>query len=222
MPRNYRRYKKKNYGSRYNRVISSARNTAYLARQVIKIKRSMNVEYKFHDVTGTNTVVPDGAGTIVFLSNIDQGLLDTTRVGAQIKATYLEIKYDISAHASSTDSIVRIMLIEDKQTNQAIYAVADLLASVGNILSLVAPKNLDNKFRFRVIRDRRYNFSGTGGKTNISGTFKVKLNSKIRYDNTGNGIADLTSKSFSLLFISNEPTNTPDITFFSRLRYVDN
>ncbi len=207
-----RRYYKSNTRTSY------ARSTW---RAIKSIKKRLNTEYKFHDVAANVTIV-DASGVITQLSNIDQGLTDITRIGAQIKASFLDVRWNLFANASATTTIVRLMLIEDKQTNQAIYTTADLLAVVTSLNSLVSHKNLDNKYRFRILRDKSFNFSGPNGITTKNGQWRIPLNKRIRYDNTGNGIANITSVSYSLLVIGNEVTNDPNLIFQSRLSYVDN
>lgn len=187
------------------------------------IKRLMNVEVKFFDVSGVAVAIPDGVGTIVQLTNIPQGDTDITRDGAQVKLMSIDFKAFINMSASATASTVTIMLIVDKQTNQAIYTTTALLHTVTNALSVVSPLNLDNKFRFRVLKRWIFDINNDGrNKKVLKWHHKFGNNMKIRFDNSTSAIEDLTSKSLSLLFISTEGTNEPTIHFFNRLRFVDN
>ncbi len=223
-----KRYKKrrgKNLLGSYNKYVSAASKTALLAMQVYKLKSLINVEQKFFDVSSASTAIPDGVGTIVQLTNIGQGDTDITRDGSQIKLTSWSFKAIITSNTSAADTgtSVAVFLIEDKQTNGAIYTTADLLASVTNVLSVVSSLNLDNKFRFK-IHKRWILDVNLAGKARRTLQFYKKFGNdmKLRFDANSPAITDLTSKSLSLLFISNEATNTPTITFFNRLRFVDN
>ncbi len=223
-----KKYKKKrgrNLLGSYNKYVSAASKTALLAMQVYKLKSLINVEQKFFDISSSSTSIPDGIGIIVQLTNIPQGDTDVTRDGAQIKLMSWNFKAIVSVNTSvaNTGSSVTIMLVEDKQTNQAIYTTASLMQSTGNVLGVVSSLNLDNKFRFKVHKRWILNLNNASGSRRVLRFYKkFGNNMKLRFDASTSAIADLTSKSLSLLMISNEATNEPAITFFNRLRYVDN
>ncbi len=133
----------------------------------------------------------------------------------------MTFNYIISQHATAVNTQMRCMIVHDKQTNEAIYTAADLLQDVTVSDSIVAPRNLDFGRRFQVLYDKVHVFSDSGSTNTVKKVYK-KLNIKLRFDGSTPSIADLTQSSLSLFLISNEPSNTPLITFFVRLRYVDN
>ncbi len=214
------RYKKRTgpgYKACGKMVYSDAKKALGIAKH---LKRLVNVEIKNFDVQQTNTTIA-GSPVIIQLSNIPQGDTTITRDGAQCKVLALELSIFLTRHSSSTNSTVRLMLVCDKQTNQAIYVNSDLLEDVTIIDGLVTRYNLDNKFRFSVIWDRLFHINeGSSSSKSFKKTFR--MNKILRFDGNTPSIADLTSNSLSLVQVSNEATNTPSITMFSRLRYVDN
>ncbi len=184
------------------------------------LKRLVNVEVKNFDVQQTNVPVTD-TPVIIQLSNIPQGDTTITRDGAQCKVLALELSLHMLRHSSATGTSVRILLVCDKQTNQAIYLNSDLLDDVTVTDNLVSPYNLDNKFRFTVLFDRVFNLSeGSNSVVDFKRTFR--MNKILRFDGNVPFIADLTSNSLSLIQVSNQVTNDPNLTMFSRLRFVDN
>ncbi len=190
-----------------------------------QVKKLVNVEYKFFDIISTGTVIPNGVGTIVQLSNIPQGDTDITRDGAQVKLTTMDFTANIivNTSAANTGSLITVMLVEDRQTNEAIYATADLLENVVDGLSPLSALNLDNKYRFKVMKRWIFQLNtASNPRKVIKCHYKFPNNMKLRFDNSTSTIADLTSRSLSLLFISNEATNEPSIVFFNRIRYIDN
>ncbi len=219
----YKKYYKKRgsarpgYASCGKMVWGDAKKALTLAQG---LKRLVNVEIKNHDVQQT-VVNLTTTPVIIQLSNIPQGDTTITRDGAQCKVLAIEMNVQIHAVASSSISTVRLLLVCDKQTNQAIYVNTDLLEDVTISDNLVTPLNLDNKFRFNVIWDKVYTLPLNGQSVrNIKKVFRM---SKIlRFDSSTPSIADLTSNSFSLVQMANEGTNLPTITMFSRLRFVDN
>ncbi len=216
----YRRYKKRTYRKRRRNIFwRRGKNKAlYMAKKALSM---LNVEYKNHDVTLTNVTVPDTVGVIQQLTLINQGDTTNTRDGAQIKLTSFQIKGQCQLHTSATSSVVRLMLILDKQTNQAIYTTADLLSNVTTVDSINAPLNLDNKHRFVVLWDKTLTMSEIGNEVRQFKYYR-KLSLKLRFDASTGAIADLTSYSLSLVRISNETTNLPNYSAIIRLRYVDN
>ncbi len=218
-------YRKPDYLGSYNRYVGAAAGTIALAHQVYKLKRLINVEQKFFDVTSAATNIVDGIGTIVQLTNIPQGDTDETRDGAQVKLSSWSFKAFITVSPSIPvdGNVVTVLLVEDKQTNQAIYTTATLLQNTGNILSPISSLNLDNKFRFKVHKRWIFQINSSSGPRKILKFYK-KFNNKmfLRFDASTPAIADLTTKSLSLLFIGTAATNVPQITFFNRLRYIDN
>ncbi len=227
--RSYKRKYKRNTRYRkktgYLGYASSAVTTASKALAVAYgIKRLMNVEFKFHDVQLTETIISDIA-TITPLTNIAQGDTAQTRDGAQVKITNLLFRYTALVTADAGEGrgqFLRVMLVHDRQTNQALFNIGDLLADTTNFDSLVSPLNLDNKYRFRILYNKLIGLN-IGGKATSHMNINKVLDMKIRFDASTPSIADLTSNSLSVVLISNGDANTgPIVTFFSRVRYVDN
>ncbi len=134
-----RKYKKKyypkksynntNYYPRATSAIGVASKALVLA---YGIKRLMNVEFKFHDVQLNGTNVSTSPLRIE-LTNIPQGDTSTTRDGAQVKLTSINIKYFIQSYIDDVVTLVRVILVQDRQTNQALYNIADLLFNYQHI-----------------------------------------------------------------------------------------
>ncbi len=217
MPRR-RRYKKRAKAGRMQ-IYGAAGKQLY--RDVRSLKRLINVEFKFHDVQLTVFSIPV-VPVITQLSNIAIGDTDNTRDGSQLKCLSLQISYLLQIHASASSSVVRVLLVKDKQTNQAIYSATDLLSDVTASDGIVSPYNRDNRLRFTVLHDKTHVLTTAGAnRTRVFGK-KFRQDQVIRYDASAGDITDLTQSSYSIIFTSNEPTNTPTVTLFSRLNYVDN
>lgn len=183
------------------------------------LKRLVNVEIKNFDVQITSVAVTT-VPTITQLSNIPQGDTTITRDGAQCKILALEFAAQFNLNASGAVTMVRLLLVLDKQTNQTIYLHSDLLEDITVADNILSPINLDNKHRFRILLDRTINLSSAYTSRKIKTV--IRLNTIIRFDGSTPSIADLTSNSLSLIVMGNETTNTPVMVMFSRLRYVDN
>lgn len=198
-------------------VVSDAAKALAMAKY---LKTLVNVEIKNHDSEATATA-RSTTPTIVNLTSIAQGDTTITRDGSQCKIIEIDLRYFVNQNASATNTQLRVILVVDKQTNQAIYTADDLLdeSSAGD--AIVSPFNLDNKRRFTILYDRVHTYSATG-KTNSYHKYKKKCGYMIRYDAAAAAITSNTENSLSLFFVSSEATNTPTVTHFCRLRFVDN
>lgn len=214
-----KRYKTNNFMSKTTKALSLASKGVAMA---YNIKKLLNVEYKFHDVQVNGTSFgTNGSQVITQLTNIAQGDTSITRDGAQIKLTRIDIKYLINQNLSATGATTcRVMLVQDKQTNQAIYNFSDLLEFV-NSNSVNSPLNLDNKYRFRVLANKIHVLNANSNVGAV-GKISLPLEMRIRFDASTSAIADLTSNSLSVVFMSDDNTNSPAHSFISRIRYVDN
>ncbi len=206
---------KSRYGAR--QALGDAAKALAIARG---IKKLINVEVKNFDVQQGGVSLTQ-TPVIVQLSNIAQGDGTNQRDGAQCKMVGIDLNFVLTQNASATQTFVRVMLILDKQTNQAIYLPADLLEDVTGGDNIVTPRNLDNLKRFTILYDRSFEFSGDGNRSAIVKKY-IKKEVLLRYDGSTPSIADLTQSSISFIQMASEATNTPTITHFSRLRFIDN
>lgn len=112
------------------------------------------------------------------------------------------------------------MLVQDKQTNGAIYAAADLLQDASTQDIIVSPKNADMNRRFRVFLDKNHPFSVNASGTQFYRKFH-KMNMPIRYDANVGDITDLQSNSLSLLIATETAGAGVVNTIFARVYYTD-
>lgn len=223
-----RGYKKRSYArpvKKSSSYYTHGKNALELALKAIAVatatKKLLNVELKAFNITQIATDIPNGSGTIVQLTNIAQGDSAITRDGQQLKLVRQIFRAEIVMSASATNSMVTVMLVRDNSTNQAIYATSDIMGATTDILSVISPYNFNNQSRFKILKRWIFKLNSASNTSKIIQYFGSP-NLVIRYDDNGNTIASLTKNSISLLFISDETTNVPTITFFNRFRYVDN
>lgn len=197
-------------------VLSDAAKALALARH---IKKLVNVEIKNHDVQLASVAITD-TPLITQLSNIAQGDTTNTRDGAQAKMLGVNVNYILTRSTNAEATAVRVMLVIDKQTNQAIYTAADLLEDVTSIDNVVSPRNLDNLHRFQILYDKVHVLTTNTTQIVVRKYFTKQL--LLRYDGSTPSIADLTQNSLSILLVATQVTNDPSIAAFFRVRFVDN
>ncbi len=230
----FRRYN--NYPSSYNRrpmnshlsksygkvsKYMTAQNAARALDLALKTKKLLNVEYKHHNVGQLSTAITD-AGIFTTLSNLTEGSTSTARDGGQVKWTSFRLSYSIALHASARLSLVRILVVQDKQTNQALFTLADLLFDATVQDAIFSPYNINNASRFNVLYDRVHSLADNGANQIVTRTVIKKLNIKMRYDANAGSINDNSQDSLALIFISDQTTNDPTISFQYRGRFIDN
>ncbi len=199
-------------------VLSDAQKALAIARAT---KALLNVEYKFHSVGAQGAAITDApsATNLVLLS---QGDTANTRDGSQVKLTSYRFAYTLKIHASATNTMVRVMIVQDKQTNQAQATATQVLQDSTIIDALTSPYNVDNASRFNILYDKAHSMSSVGSTSCIHRVIHKKLNLKIRYDANVGDVTDLTQDSLFLILVSDEPTNDPTISHTFRLRFLDN
>ncbi len=210
-------YRRPGYKACGRMVVGDAKKALVIAS---RLKRLINIEVKNFDVQQTSVAIGTGP-IIVQLSNIPQGDGTSTRDGAQCKVIGIQLCYKIEMDLTATQSQFRIMLVLDKQTNQAIYVGGDLLEDITTQDSMLSPRNLDNLKRFSVLYDKVH-LLAIDGQSQAYGKRFFKKEILLRYDASTPSIADLTQSSLSLFMLSSEVANSPVISTFTRLRYVDN
>lgn len=191
-------------------------------------------EYKFLD-TGLGGAIGTVAATLekVNLNVVAQGDTESNRNGRKITVTAVQTKGRLTlaaaTAAANTSCAVRLMLVQDRQTNNAEFSSTALLES-DNINSF---NNLAFKKRFRVLWSHTIDlYSGGAAPSGAALTFseavqswecyKGNLNIPVEFDNSDTDGAIDTQTGNSLYFCA--VASTADLVTVSgsaRIRFVD-
>lgn len=212
------RYKRPGYKACGKMVASDASKALTMARH---LKTMMNVEYKHLNHLITPVAITDAGLIVNDISFLIEGNTSQTRDGGQVKFTSFRFAYNATIHASASRSLLRVMIVHDKQTNQATFTLADLLFDGTVVDAIHSPYNINNASRFNILYDKVHVLS-TADETSIYRTIIRKLALKVRYDANAGTIADLSQDSLSLVFIGDQATNDPSVAFNWRSRFIDN
>ncbi|AXQ66575.1 MAG: putative viral capsid [Circoviridae sp.] len=188
------------------------------------IKRYEGGELKFHDTATNGTVTTTG----LLLDNIPTGIANGTgeseRIGRQITGTRLNLNgvFTLPASAANTSDVVRLMVVQDKQCNGALFTSAELLQLGTSFLSY---RNLENAKRFEVFCDERIvldskmqTAAATAGA--VTHYFKKSINLRdmvFEYSGVTGSITDLKSNNLAVYLISEKGFIVCDL--YTRLRY---
>lgn len=214
MPENYkrRRHKKKRPARRKPRRYQVA-DYAYKGYKMAKrLMDAINIEYKMHDVVLTTTDC-DYSGDIITLNSISQGDTDSTRDGDSCKLQNLTIRYFVK-HTSN--AIVRVIIYWDP--DNSIAAASELLDSTGSSLAPLSFKDYDNRFKTRIIYDRKHILTAGGGL--LQAVDKViPINLHTQFDA---GSSSVNSGALKMCVVSTEaPASNVNLTGHAHLTYTD-
>ena len=212
--------KKKTYRTRPTYKGSVARDAAKALSMAKALKNLVNIEVKSIDTQAT-TEASTAAGVRTAINLCAQGLDTDDRIGNSIKLQYVKLDYQLNINASATDSAVRCMVLQDKQADQALPAVAIILQDATSSDNIISPRHKDFKQRLNTLYDKVHILSANGSGKRKGQMYK-KILAKVRYDGTTAAITDLETNSLIFLHITDEATNVPTVTWHARVGYVDN
>lgn len=179
-------------------------------------------EKKWFDVLSSGqTPSTGGAFPISCAQSIDDGTLDTERVGAKISLTAVQYHFEGALVGTDTASnLVRIILYADKQPNGATATVTQILQN-NDFLSF---RNLDNLERFDILDDSIVELKAEAG---ISGTLVVSrcykgVYKKVNYQSSyasDAGTFPIAGANIGMLVIAKSSTGVYSVR--TRVRFVD-
>lgn len=205
---NYR-WKKRSMSSKVSRI-SNKLSQLYRA-----------IEYKKIDINKLDAYSYDvsNSGVVLSLCHNEDGSGPDDRIGNKItaKSVYLQVRQLQHASAVQGSCVRYILFYDTQQVADGVPAVSDVLDSQFSQQYALAPLSAVNGGRFQVIRDVKVNCPNDVGQK----YFKIykKLNLNIRFN--GASSADINKNILYLLIVSDESANTPNVSFTSRVRYID-
>jgi len=166
-------------------------------------------------------------GSVTLINGVATGTDFTNRIGRKVCWKSILIQgVTVPEDGGVAGTLGRIMLVYDSQPNGALPAVTDVLLTATSL----APLNLNNRDRFRVLWDKRvamgyFDTTATqsvADRTTIEVRKYRKCNLETVFDGTTAAIGDIQSGSIFMLTISNQPTGTGyNLSATLRLRFTD-
>lgn len=189
-----------------------------LWKDVKWLKSVINVEKKVLDTALLNQVILN-TGQVVWMSTITTGTAYNQRTGMVVKASNISLRMNLTYNSAGTDNQqLRVVLIYNKSLTQGVTpAIGDILQNINTPLS---PYNLDNVGDYVVLYDHKYDLDSQRPQKQCN--VYRKLHHHIRWDVSGDAIADTETGHIFLFLLSDQAANGPSVDIYSRLRYVDN
>ncbi len=212
-----RKYKRRAYKKPMKYVVADKAEAAY--NMAVALKRIVNVERKYYDVTIADSAVAS-AGEITDLSGIAQGDTSITRDGDSLKPLGFNIRYKLTGDTNATfDTVVRYILFRMKHENSVVPTVADILEGA----LPEAQFNFTERDRFTVLDDKTHVLH-VADSTILPITMHksgAKLTGHMTFET---GTVNHENGGLYMLRISNQTAvaNQPRWDSMSRVTYVDN
>ncbi|AGS36184.1 hypothetical protein [Circoviridae 3 LDMD-2013] len=212
----------------------------------LRIGGWLNRELKFKDVqrnVSISTTIAgseiDPDGGVNCLNAISQGDGEEQRDGRGYKITSVHLRGYVlfagQSGAGATSDHMRIILLQDTQTNGTQFNAEDVIdnSSGVNELQTVAFRNLENTNRFKILKDivvhkpttgLAGNQANPGDVESNSATMPIQMDVNFKYPvnvlctGTGGTVSNLTDNSFHLMAISVNSGNS--FRYICRTRFV--
>lgn len=186
--------------------------------------KSIDVSVSAGDITSS--------ARVTLLSGVAQGTDYTNRIGRKIMFKSMLLRWvglpKVVASGSDPDGdVVRILCVQDLQSNGSAITASDVLQTA----SVIAPMNLNNRDRFKVLFDKTVTTNAwqySAGSAINGGSPGGKFFKKYKrlfgpqiFGNTSGGFADITSGAIWLLEIGTQATVSIQGQWYSRIRFSD-
>lgn len=141
------------------------------------------------------------------------------RVGRKITIRSLEMHYSIFADVDQSEpELCRIMVVFDRQANGTQPAGTDILTAS----SVYAPKNLNNRERFLILKDDLVSVQRQTEKSQVVSKWYFRTALPVVYNaGVAGTYADIASGSLWVCVVGTTATDYPLIKGFLRVRYSD-
>lgn len=206
-------------------------------RAISRSSGFLGLEKKFVDYEYDNAVSSSVAGSeadptpALALNSITQGDGESQRDGrkASIKSIFIRgaIRRDGQSDVGAA-SMVRLILVHDRQTNGAQFNAEDVLDDPTNAgLDCYAQRNLQYSQRFRVLADKMITLPVTAGdaaacaSTEVPFTIHKTLNMNTTYSGTTAVVGSITDHSLHLIAIrGGTGGDSCNLQYVSRVRFM--
>lgn len=223
MKRTKKFYHKKSDFNQGVQTVGNVARTATAAMGAAKLALSLiNPEFKARDVDITNPTVTT-SHVFDLLNGISRSTTYNTRIGNSIKMVSLDVGVLVTRNtASTTNNFVRCAIILDKNPNATVMTATEMYAAAA-ANPILSPRNLDNRNRFVTLKEWIIDIGNAGNRPSVHMKSFKKLNMHTIYNGSTTGlIDDIQENALYFMCVSDASTNAPSVTFYSRIRYLDN
>lgn len=212
--------RKRTYGSSYKPAAKRPRTGGLITRSYMP-RRFTQGEWKYVDNQDSHVLT--NAVTARLLNGLVPGTAANQRIGMKVMIRSIEIRLWLNS-INSINTLARIALVLDKQSNGAPGAAADVWDNKASPLNVVTIRNLANRKRFKIMWDKTMSMSTQEPVDYYHLYMKLRKPIVTEYNaGVAGTIADICSNSLYLYSWSNDNTGANEVTytFVARVRYTD-
>lgn len=204
------------------KALKSVKKAKYTPKRIYIRTSNLRVEKKVIDTIQNNVDFDQGlSGSNIFLVNgVGQGTDDTQRIGRRYTNVSIQMRYNISVNSTTaTSAVARVMLVQDRQVNGALPSLTDILA----LSSDIAPMNLNNRDRFKVLYDQEHTVQPQGPQIEYCKMYKKIMVETTNTSTTTSAIAGIATGAIYLVCVGNGNSDTTCAqgNLFVRVRFTD-
>lgn len=186
-----------------------------------EIRKLVNVEEKIIlQSSGGTPVVFDLNGVILPLTYVSQGTDYTNRIGDSIKLQKIEFKAALVKSNSSITTTCRCIIFRDLDNYGTTPSVTDVLQSTGAVDAPLSAYKFLNRKRFSILYDELLELCANGDQGQVIAV-DIPHSGHVLYLGSAANAASQGKGGIYVLFISNEGTNYPTYSFYSRVIFTD-
>ncbi len=209
----------KRYNNNYRTNFTYGQVVDKVVNDVARLKGLINVEFKKVDTQNVSDITT--AEQLRLINGMALGDDISSREGQSVRIKSVQIALTLFLNPLSINTFVRCILFINKQPNQTLPVIGDLLADGGNIGSTNF-RNLNNRKRFVILKDEVIMLQGSGERTKHLEYYKKMDMIEIFDDTSTGGIADITTNALYLILYSGEAVNGVIQNCRTRIRFIDN
>lgn len=184
-----------------------------------EIRKFINIEEKYSDLNASQS--PDQNGAVTCLSQLAQGTTMNTRVGNSVRVQRVTVRARVAVNSAvTTFSVVRVAIIRDMEGQGSAPACSDIFETVGTSAAPRQPFDWLNRKRFALLYDTFLTVAPASGCAREF-IFDVELAKHVLYRGTTAAAASDGEGSIYIVSLSDEATNTPTVSYSSRITYTD-
>ncbi len=199
---------------RYNRR-STYRRRPYPSRTRRELKSVTAAQASFE----MSSDVPK----ITLLNGMQQGVTGSSRIGRRVQMKEIELRGQITADASSIDTVVRVVVVYDADVQATTIEYVDLF---DDAQAFLAQRKTIYMSRFRVLFDQTYHMraQNAANTASLPIAWKKRINLPIAFnDSSGGTVGDIESGVVYLISWGSAlaAVVNPKSEFSSRISYTD-
>lgn len=202
-----------------------------------EVKRMMDASEEFKAIYSTAddvTAYNAGAGRLVLLNGCNQGDGLSSREGREIRIRSVQIniqhRYSNASAPTTFNAPLRCLLVLDLEPHGATPVLSDILRITDGQAYDEAPRNLNNRSRFVILKDTTYSeeaYDNAGaGTLPIVHNHKFVKYKKLNFDmvfnaNNNADITDIIKGALFLCFYNREATYPMTVSYSAVVRFTE-